>query len=270
MLKYNAINYETKGCIVRSLKNICYVPLILCILTLSGNGATRGDVNVIEASENIRYLSQKIVKDYLYYYKNPKNPEVKNEIIKSLEILGKHFRDIAITTKDSDSKNILDYLSYSKNDIEKIIDSDTSSENALLMLDYSETLLEGADSIENSHKYDFSKEEKMLMSTKNMEYLLERISKYYMSWQMGLNVTISKEQMQVAIDDFETSMQQINFYAYPHEIEKIRTSINTFWKTNKVFILKEKRLFIPNLLNQSMNHLESAIGKIALYHSKNQ
>lgn len=270
MLKYNAINYETKGCIVQSLKNIFYVSLILSIMTLSGYGATRGDVNVIEASENIRYLSQKIVKDYLYYYKNPKNADMKVEITRSLEALNEHFREIAITTKDSDSKNILDYLSYSKNDIEKIIDSKTSSENVLLMLDYSETLLEGADSIENSHKYDFSKEEQMLMSTKNMEYLLERISKYYLSLQMGLNVVISKEQIKIAIDNFETSMQQINFYAYPHEIEMIRTSVNALWKTNKVFILKEKTLFIPNLLNQSMVYLEDAIGQIALYHSKNQ
>ena len=38
--------------------------------------ATRGDIKVIEASENIRYLSQKLVKEYLFFYKYPEKTEV--------------------------------------------------------------------------------------------------------------------------------------------------------------------------------------------------
>lgn len=239
-------------------------------MTLSSQAATRGDVNVIEASENIRYLSQKIVKDYLYYYHNIHNNDLKYDIDRSLTKLSDNFREIAVTTKDSDSKNILDYLAYSKNDIEKIMKSDMNSEKALQMLNYSETLLEGADAIENSHTYNFSKEEKMLMTTKNMEYLLERINKYYMSLQMGLNIEISKEEMDQAIVDFEANMQQVNLYNYPHEVKNIRTKVNKLWKTNRAFFLRGKVLFIPNLLHNSVAYLENAIAQITLYHSQNQ
>ena len=47
--------------------------------------ATRGDIKVIEASENIRYLSQKIIKDYLLFYKNPEKTELKNNLNKTLD-----------------------------------------------------------------------------------------------------------------------------------------------------------------------------------------
>ena len=65
-------------------KNIFHTMLLLFIMTLVSHAATRGDVKVIEASENIRYLSQKLVKEYLFFYKNPKKIEVKNELDKIL------------------------------------------------------------------------------------------------------------------------------------------------------------------------------------------
>ena len=48
--------------------------------SLLSEAATRGDVKVIEASENIRYLSQKIVKDYLFYYKHPDQTETQKKL----------------------------------------------------------------------------------------------------------------------------------------------------------------------------------------------
>lgn len=53
-------------------KNIFYTFFLLFLMTFMSHAATRGDVKVIEASENIRYLSQKLVKEYLFFYKNPK------------------------------------------------------------------------------------------------------------------------------------------------------------------------------------------------------
>ena len=54
-------------------KNILHTIFLIFVMTLTSHAATRGDVKVIEASENIRYLSQKLVKEYLFFYKNPKN-----------------------------------------------------------------------------------------------------------------------------------------------------------------------------------------------------
>ena len=232
--------------------------------------ATRGDIKVIEASENIRYLSQKIVKDYLFFYKNPEKAEVKNNLNKTLNKLNNDLMIIATTTKDTDTKDILEFLAYSKDQIEQIFNEKTDEEKAALMLDYSETLLEGADSIASAHMYDFSEEEKMLMVTKEMEYLLERITKYYIALHVGFNNDINKEQMQESITKLEENIAQINNYTYPAEFQKAQVKMNESWKANKSFFNQSETLFIPKLMFTSVDYMEDVVVQIALHHSKNQ
>ncbi len=232
--------------------------------------ATRGDIKVIEASENIRYLSQKMVKDYLFFYKNQNKVDVKRELNRALDKLTDDFRIIATTTKDGDTKDILEFLAYSKDQIEQIFNEKADKESAALMLDYSETLLEGADSIANAHKYDFSDEEKMLMVTKEMEYLLERVTKYYMAIHVGFNSSTNKEQMQESISKLEEYIAQINSYTYPVEFQKAQKKMNESWKANKRFFDQSETLFIPKLMFTSVDYMEDVVVQIALHHSKNQ
>ncbi len=252
------------------MKKIFYIFLLFLGVTLFSEAATRGDIKVIEASENIRFLSQKIVKDYLFFYKNQDKLEVKRGLDRSLDKLNDDFRIIATTTKDGDTKDILEFLAYSKDQIEQMFNEKANKESAALMLDYSETLLEGADSIANAHRYDFSREEKMLMLTKKIEYLLERVMKYYIAIHVGFNTPTNKEQMKNAINSIEESLVEISLYNYPEETKTVQKNLNHSWKKNRVFFNKSDNLFIPKLMFISVTHMEEMIDQIALHHSKNQ
>ena len=252
------------------MKKLFHIFLLSFAATLLSQAATRGDIKVIEASENIRYLSQKLVKEYLFFYKHPDKVEVKNQLEKLLLKLNDDFRIIATTTKDSDTKDILEFLAYSKDQIAEIFNEKPNEETAALMLDYSETLLEGADSIASAHKYDFSEEEKMLIITKKMEYLLERITKYYMALNVGFNNTTNNESMQVSIDKLEENIKKINLYKYPSAQVGVQVKMNISWEANKVFLSKSKELFIPKLMFTSIDYIEDLVSQLALYHSKNQ
>lgn len=252
------------------MKKIFHLCFLFVALTLLSHAATRGDVKVIEASENIRNLSQKMVKEYLFFYKYPERTEVKDNLKNILLKLNDDFRTIATTTKDTDTKDVLEFLAYSKDQIEEIFTEKPDTEKVALMLDYSETLLEGANSIASAHKYDFSNEEKMLMTTKKMDYLLERIIKYYMALNVGFNTPTNQEAMQEAMREFEENIENINLYKYPEAQAKIQDKINMSWEANKVFLAKSTKLFIPKLMFSSTEHLENMIADIALYHSKNQ
>ena len=232
--------------------------------------ATRGDVKIIEASENIRYLSQKIVKDYLFFYKHREKVALKQELSETLRYLNSDFRVIATTTKDSDTKDILEFLAYSKDQIEETLKETPDEEKAALMLDYSEILLEGADSIAAAHKYDFSKEEKMFMLTKKIEYLLQRVTKYYMAIHVGFDTFSNNEQMNESIAMLEEDVKQINAYPYPSSMQETRAAFDTSWKFNKSYFKSTKELFIPKLMMLSVADVEDIVAHIALYHSKNQ
>jgi hypothetical protein len=232
--------------------------------------ATRGDVKIIEASESIRYLSQKMVKDYLFLYKYPQKKSVKETLDRTLNVLTEDLRVIAATTKDAGTKDILEFLAYSKEQIKEIFEQKTNKENAALMLDYSETLLEGADAIADAHIYDFTEEEKMLMTTKNIEYLLERISKYYMAFNIGFNTHNNQEQLDGAIEHLKENIMKINEYKYTYEFQKNQLEMNIVWQETELYFKQSKVLFIPNLLLSSVSYLENIVAEIALYHSKNQ
>lgn len=252
------------------MKNIFYVTLMLLGVTLFSEAATRGDVKIIEASENIRYLSQKMVKEYLFLYHNPQKIEVKTELQNELDNIGNDFRVIATTTKDEDTKSVLDFLMYSKNEIEEIFNDVPDQVKSEMMLEYGETFLEGANSIADAHKYNFSKEEEMLMVTKKLEYLLERITKYYIAFGVGFNTPNYKEKMADTISEFEDNIEKINLYEYPNQLKDEQTKIDELWKTSRIFFEDPEGLFIPHLILDSVVYIEDIIAKIALHHSKNQ
>jgi hypothetical protein len=251
------------------MKKILQISLFLIAFSLTSFASTRGDVKVIEATENIRYLSQKIVKDYLFYTLYPKK-ELQENLHNILSLLNKDLRIIAITTKDSDTKDILEFLAYSKDQIEQIIKSKINNENIALMLDYSETLLEGADSIASAHKYEFSEGEKMLMIAKKVNYLLERVMKYYLAIHAGYNTPTNQEQMLLSISGIEESLNILNSYTYPQKLQLVEDNINEAWDTNKFYLENSKDLFIPKLMLISADYMEKLITEIEIYHSKNQ
>jgi len=230
---------------------------------------TRGDVKIIEATENIRYLSQKMAKEYLFLYTYPENTEMKKSLYDSLKKLGENLQIISAVTKDEDTSNILEFLAYSKGEILTIINKKPTSEYARLMLDYSETLLEGADSIGRTYAYTFSKEEKMLVNAKNVKYLLERITKYYMALYHGFNMENNQKKLENAISDLAQYFAEINSYEYPAKITSARNKIDSVWYRDKGILNDAGRYFIPTLLFDSVVYMEEKIDILALYHSQN-
>jgi len=230
---------------------------------------TRGDVKIIEATENIRYLSQKMAKEYLFFYTYPDNINIKNNLYDSLKKLGKNLQIIAAVTKDEDTNNILEFLAYSKEEILTLLKEKPTNERAVLMLDYSETLLEGADSIGKTYAYAFSNEEEMLVASKNVKYLLERITKYYMALYHGYNSENNRVNLEKAIVKLTDYLSKLDTYTYPREVANAREKIDLVWHRDKEVLDNIDQYYIPNLLFDSVVYLEEKVDILALYHSQN-
>ena len=252
---------------MKKLLNILSLTILLSISTMA---STRGDVQVIEASENIRLLGQKIVKDYLYYYKNPKKTALSKDLNKDIKMIEKSILTISTITKNEESKNILDFLTYNKDEITTLLTQNVSIDKGILMLDYGESFLEGANSISKAHAYDFSDEEKMLMSIKKMEYLLERTTKYYVAIELNLDTNNNLNNMKKSIEEFEKILKKINTYPYLSKLVNERKKLNLIWKQHKEFLNKSHELSISNLLLTSESILNKIINRLALYHKQNK
>jgi hypothetical protein len=251
-------------------KRVVLVLFILLAVTNRSDASTRGDVKIIEASENIRYLSQKIAKEYLYLYYNPKKTNLKNKLSENMKKLEKNIQQIAINTQNDESKNILNFLTYTNEEIQLLLNEKATKDKSILILDYSETFVEAANSIQYLHQYKFSNEEKMIMYLKELEYLLERVTKYYMASIMNLNKTSNTQHMKGAVERVEEILTIIKSYPYPKKIKKERRKIMNYWKTNKKFLMQSSKLSVPNLLSIFIKNFKDNIQKLELYHKKNQ
>ncbi len=252
------------------MKTFSRLLLWIMLASLSLPAASiRNQILLMEASENIRLNSQKIVKNYLYYYINPKKRQFKDLIDKDLEDLDKQFRLIAKTTKDEDSKDILAFLDYSKEKIQEVLKDPFNKDNPALMLDYSEILLEGAESISQNIKYTPSEEEKMLMKMKDISFLIERMTKFYMAIAEGGDVINYGEMLEESVQKMEEDLSALESYPYASEdLIKLRT-LKRNWEALKKFYLDYKSLTLPSIVLLASTGVENNARALELYHSKN-
>jgi len=252
------------------MKERLLILIIFLGITNTLEASTRSNVKIIEASENIRYLSQKIAKEYLYLYYNPNKINFKSKLKENMKNLENNIQQIAINTQSDDSKNILNFLTYTNEDIQILLSKIPSNDKSILLLDYSETFVEAANSIQSLHQYKFSNEEKMLMHLKELEYLLERVNKYYIASILNLNKISNKQHMKNALIKVEKILHIIKKYPYPIKIKQERSKIINYWKSNKKFLKISKDLSLPNLLLLFTENFEESIKKLELYHKQNQ
>jgi hypothetical protein len=254
----------------KGMKKTALILLLALGFSAPLSAATRTDVNVLEATESIRYLSQEITKNYLYLFANPQKSSIKKKIHRSLNKLVENIRTISTSTSDEDTRTVLEFLIYSKDQIEELVKENPDKEKAALMLDYSETLLEGANSIARAHNYEFTESEKMLMKGKRIEYLLERSAKYYMALGVGLGTEINRKQMMRAIETLEKNLEDIEAYDYPAQMKKSQTSLRQSWEVTKSFFDRREKTFVSNLMVLSSEEMESITREFILYHRKTQ
>ncbi|NOZ91000.1 MAG: hypothetical protein GXO60_06920 [Epsilonproteobacteria bacterium] len=258
------------------MKKVLYILVTILTITKISFASTRGDVKILEATENIQYLSQKIATDYLFFYKNPNNIVLKNQLYKNIDNLQfyiKELEDIEDIRKGGNTERILKYFKYKIKEIKVNIKSIPNKKINLSyvedILDSSDILLEGIQSIANEHKYKFSKEEKMLMLSKEILYLLRRVNKYYMALSIGLNSNTNYQKMQKAIEDTDIRLKMINRYTYPNDLYYKLDKINKIWDRDKRFFYQVDKLSIPYILSNSTQYIEDLVTQIEQYHKRN-
>jgi hypothetical protein len=218
----------------------------------------------------MRYLSQKMAREYIYLYLNPNNGFAKRNLLATIEKLGENIRKISAASNDEETATMLEFIAYTKEQIVDIARAEPNKENAALMLDYSETLLEGADAIAKAHLYDFSDEEKMLVASKNLQFLLERVMKYYLALYIGYTSQNTKRQLNDALATFDKDRRKIETYPYPKDLNRTVVYLDAIWKRSEPFVRKAESdgFFIPDLISDAVTSMENRIDTLVLFHSK--
>jgi len=230
---------------------------------------TRGDVQIIEARENIQYLGQRITTDYFQLYTKPHDQILQMKFRENIFQLEHNIQKIADTTKNAVTLNILNFYNYRLEYIKGLMLEQPRLINATKLLDASEYFLEGARSIAEQHQYESTREEKMLIHCKETRYLIESVSKYYMAFQIGLKESKYDMKRNQALHDLNKHLDTISQYHYPYHLKMILDKIKNIWKHNERFFIDLERTTFPNLLLSSNAQIKELLSNLERYHKQN-
>ncbi|WP_446008333.1 hypothetical protein [Candidatus Electrothrix sp.] len=225
----------------------------------------------VEAAENIKFSSQTITKAYFYKQQGVRVDRATEDLKKSLARLKKDLIIIqdGLAKGSKEEKNIVVYLEYTTEELLNLVDKPYSKENGALMIDYSESLLEGAEFVAQQHMQKGNAEEEMLVAVEEMLFFLERINKFYIAYQAGFDDYNNVVQLKQAVQDFESTLAKVNAYTkYEGITLTSRNKINEFWPVAKEFFVDIQRGALPVIVLASVEKLVNELEVLEDFHHK--
>ncbi len=236
------------------------------IMVNMASAATTQQITTLEAVEDIKYVSQQITKAYFYKELGIRTVQAKRDLTESMAALDGDIKTLTASVTDDEDSGVLTFISFSRDEMEGILKQPYSEENGALMLDFSESLLEGASLIAGKHHNEEDAEANQLVVVKQMAFLLERINKYYIAHKAGFKDYNNVVQLENAIKEFEADLVKINAYSYPTSLRPTTDKINKFWPIAKGFYLGIEKGTLPIIVMSSTDNLGRALDKLLAYH----
>ncbi len=246
------------------------VGLLALVCSMQTNVAfavNEDNVALLEAAGNIKLTSQGLAKAYFYKYQGIRVDNANRDLEVGLITLNNAIKKMEAQLVGDEEKNILMFVTFTRDEIEGVLTAPPSEDNAALMMDYSESLLEGAEFIAETHPLGEEEGESMLVIAERMSFLLERINKYYIAFRAGFDDHNNVIQLNQAVEKFEEDMGQVNSYAnYPAPVQASAKKLNRFWPIAKRFYLGIEKSALPVIVMASTSNLGSVLKKLEQHH----
>jgi len=249
------------------------VVLVVVVLLSSLDIVVAEDINAKVSSDMVklvdiagkqRMLSQRIAKDYMYIGKKISASKAQKQLKESLEELKEAHRELVESIDDPEIKNLLAFVKMSSEDFEQTAKEDFTIENAQLILDLSESMLEGSQYVVTSLKESIKiKASKIVDISGRQRMLSQRIAKYYIAYQSGIKDKNTVEQMKAAVKLFSESHEILmkNKNNTP-EINRKLNKIDRLWKIVYKFYLNIEKGGLPLIVFNTTDDITKKMNEI--------
>ena len=245
-----------------------------CILSIAclfqpalASAAAKPEPSVVKAAEDVRVMSQEIAKAYFYIVRQVRVDRAKEDLKNGLAGLDRNIQMLTAGVEDKSLRNILLFMAFTRDEMRETLVKPYTRENGALILDLSESLLEGAEAITQRYLNSDNAEESMLVVSGKMNFLLERMAKYYIAFVAGFKDENNIRQVDGAAAQFEALLANVNAYKkYPPELQDRVQRLNEFWVIAKGFYLDIENSALPATVFISSDYLESTVQKLVTYH----
>ncbi len=257
--------------IVKNIKLMAVTSLtILSVSLVSGasNSTELDNVKLIDIAGKQRMLSQRIAKDYMYAGEKVAVTKANRQLKKSLSELISAQKKLVESINDPEIKNLLAFVQMSTEDFTATAKEKFSTDNAQLILDLSESMLEGSQYVVDSLKKRVKAKDSVIVAKSGKQRMLaQRIAKYYIAYKSGIKDKNTVDQMKKAVKAFdETNKLLMKNSSNTPEINRKLNDINRLWKIVQKFYLNIEKGGLPLIVFNTTDTITKKMDNItALY-----
>ena len=242
-------------------EEINYIPPTSSILAKTDSFSI---INLINISGKQRMLSQRIAKDYLYIGRKISVSKAKKELDSSLNELLVAHKILVDSINNPDIKNLLSFVELSIDDFKSTANEKFNLDNAQLIIDLSESMLEGSQYVVDSLKEKVKVKESTIVGTSGKQRMLaQRIAKYYIAYQTGIKDKNTIDQMKEAVKNFSHAQRELmdNSHNTPEINQKLH-QIDRLWKIVYKFYLNIEKGGLPLIVFNTTNEITKKMDDI--------
>ena len=209
-----------------------------------------------------RMLSQRVAKDYFYLGKKINRGNAQ----KQLKISLKEFKDSQETlgknVTDEEISNLIAFVNMSLDEFNAIATEKYSIDNGTIILDLSESMLEGSDYIVQALKKGKTTNEIIDIAGKQ-RMLSQRIAKYYIAYQAGIKDDNTITQMKESVKEFDSVLNKLlTNKTNSREIQNELDKVNKMWKIVYKFYLNIEKGGLPIIVYTTTDDITKNMNKI--------
>ncbi len=211
-----------------------------------------------------RMLSQRMAKDYFYAGKKVNKSKALKQLKQSLVHFQRTQKKLNEDIKDEEIKNLIAFVDMSLDEFDSISKEEYSVDNGTIILDLSESMLEGSDYVVQALTKGKVSNETIDMAGKQ-RMLSQRIAKYYIAYQAGIKDDNTITQMQETVKEFNSNLQKlIANKNNSKEIQDELTKVNKMWKIVYKFYLNIKKGGLPKIVFSTTDDITSKMNSIVI------
>lgn len=241
------------------------VSIICLILVIPGTlMAAANFSNLINKAGMQRMLSQRIAKAYFYKGNNIRTQLTAPQLESAKKTFQRNHAELKSKIKDPAILEVLSFVEFAYTEFAELVSQPYDRENAALVLDLSETLLETShDVVLKLEKLSGSKSDRIVNISGKQRMLSQRISKYYIAYRSGFKDINSVHQLERAVQEFEDALRLLQSEKRNTEqINQLLTKTEKQWSIVKKFFLTIRKGGIPVMVFLTTDRITELMNEV--------
>jgi len=259
-----------KKSLIRNILTVVTASIVLSPISMAetvvetSTADTFSTVELVALAGRQRMLSQRIAKDYMYAGNGISASKANRQMNESLDEFKNALNKLNNAINDEEIKNLLEFVQMSSDEFEEMTKDEYSSDGAALILDLSESMLEGSQYVVTSLRNVLNVNASKIVDDSGRQLMLaQRIAKYYISYQSGIKDKNTVRQMNEAVKLFSDTHNELmlNKTNTP-EINIMLNDINRLWKIVNKFYLSIEKGGLPLIVFNTTDKIAKKMSKV--------